>query len=151
DELGHAAVHGDAQLFQLLAQVHAPHLAPAADATPDADLHADPRAGDHLGHSLADLGDLAGDLVADDEAAPATRVHLAVDPLVAAANAHPPPPDQPLPGADARHRNFLQHDTALGGVLDDGQHAAIRIRRRSRYRPAPKRCRSRSRTASLAR
>ena len=77
----------------------------------------------HLRHALADGHDLPRDLVADDEAAPARRVDLVVDPLIAAADPRDAHADEDLPGAHGRDRHVLEDDAALGRILDDGEHA----------------------------
>ena len=77
----------------------------------------------HLGHALADGDDLSRDLVADDEPAAAGRVHLVVDPLVAAADPGRAHADEHLPRAHGGDRHVLEDDAALGRILDDGEHA----------------------------
>lgn len=123
DELGHAPVDGDAELLQLLAEVDAADLAVPADAAADADLHGDRRPQRHLRHALADGDDVSRDLVTDDEPAAARRIHLVVNPLIAAADPRDAYADEDLSGAHRRDRHVLEDDAALGRILDDGEHA----------------------------
>jgi hypothetical protein len=120
DELGHSPVDGDAELFQLLAEVDPADLTVAADPAADADLDGDGRPQRHLGHALADRDHLARNLVADDEPSAARRIHLVVDPLVAAADPRHADADEHLPGSHRGDRHVLEDDAALGRILDDG-------------------------------
>src|SRR6185312_6061736 len=106
-EFGHAPVHRDAELLQLLAEVDPADLAVPADAAPDADLHRDRGPHRYLVHPLPDRHDLPCDLVAHDEPAAASRIHLAVDALVAAADPRDAHAHQDLPGTDGRDRHVL--------------------------------------------
>src|SRR5262249_29972142 len=131
DELRHPAVHRDTELLELLAEVHPPDLAVAADPTADADLDGHGGARRHFGHALADGDDFPRDLVTDDEPAPSRRIGLVVDPLVAAADPRHPDPHKHLPRPHRRDGHVLEDDAALGRVLDDGEHAGPSTARRT--------------------